>query len=129
MKRIAPFLIAFLILGAVVMAWWATRDQNAVPLPDEKKVAMERLVESQEGPRYFLPEPGTKPDEQGILWLDSVKADEQLPRILTERKWGDAEKAKVMKLLEETSEPHPSRAVGGRRINLAKLTVALDELP
>lgn len=36
MKRIAPFLIAFLILDAVVMAWWFTRDRNAMPLPDER---------------------------------------------------------------------------------------------
>ncbi|WP_367874729.1 potassium-transporting ATPase subunit C [Luteolibacter sp. Populi] len=90
---------------------------------------MERLVESQVGPRYFQPEPDTKLDEQGVLWLDSTKANEQLPRILGERKWGDSEKDKVMKLVEETSEPHPSRVVGGRRINLAKLNVALDELP
>ena len=103
--------------------WWSAPD----PLPDEKKAAMELLVEKQSGPRYF--ESVAAPDEQGIVWIDPAAAHAQIDRVLRERGWGEPQRDKVFKLIARISEPHPSRAVGGDRVNLAKLNLALDSLP
>jgi len=99
-------------------------------LPDEKKVAMERLVESQSGPRYFQAVEGKAvPDEQGEVWIDVGDAREQVERIVRARKGDEAMKERIYKLIDEAATPHPSRAVGGERASLAKLNVALDAAP
>ena len=44
---------------------------------------------------------------------------------LRERKLEESEREKLTKLINEVSEPHPSRTIGGNRVTLARLTVAL----
>lgn len=118
--------LAGLILGGLGTAWWFTRD-DAEPLPNEKKVAMERLVESQAGPAYFHPGASAPAeDENGAVWIDTAAAREQIDRIVSARKGDAVMKARISKLVDEASEPYPSRVVGGERVNLARLNVALD---
>lgn len=128
MKPSLRVFLTGLLLGGLVAAWWFTRE-DAGPLPDEKKVAMELLVNSQAGPGYFHPsDASSKPDEHGIFWIEPPVAEAQIDRILSERKLAPSSREKLVKLIKETSEPHPSRVVGGERINLARLNVALDAL-
>jgi hypothetical protein len=127
MKSPLRIFLAGLVLGGLGVAWWFARE-DAEPLPDEKKIAMERLVESQSGPRYFQVQDAT-PDEQGEVWIDIIAAREQVERIVRERKGDDAMKGWIYKLIDEAAEPHPSRTVGGERASLAKLNVALDASP
>ena len=127
MKSPLRIFLVGLILGGLGVAWWFTRD-NTAPLPDEKKVAMERLVESQAGPGYFRVQDAT-PDEQGETWIDVAAAREQVERIVRERKGDEAMKERIYKLIDEAAQPHPSRAVGGERASLAKLNIALDARP
>lgn len=122
------FLVGLFVAILGVVVWFKWRD-DAEPLPDERKVAMELLEDKQSGPGYFHPVTSpTTPDENGILWINSAEATGQIDRVIGERKLDEPAKGKILKLIQETSEPHPSRIVGGERINLARLNVALDAL-
>jgi potassium-transporting ATPase KdpC subunit len=126
-----PLLLVFLIgllLGGLAVVWWFTGRGDDERIPDEKRVAMIELEDKLSGPRYFNAEEGTVPDEQGILWIEPDKAAAQIERVLRERKLEDAagEREKLIKLINEVSEPHPSRNIGGNRVNVARLNVALD---
>lgn len=126
-----PLLIIFsgiCLCGLAVTGWYSLRN-GGERLPDEKRIAMLLLNEQRSGPGYFLPEPNAEPDEQGILWTSPSQAMGQIDRILKERRLGEGSRNQIQRLIAKTCEPHPSRAVGGERINLARLNVALDGLP
>jgi K+-transporting ATPase ATPase C chain len=128
MKPSLRIFLAGLILGCLGAAWWFTRDK-VEPIPDEKKVAMEVLVDTQAGPGYFHhADASAAPDEHGIFWIEPPAAEAQIDRIIRERKLDASSGDKLRKLIKQTTEPHPSRVVGGDRINLARLNVALDTL-
>ncbi len=120
--------IRFLFVLLVLFGLPACQEKRVEPLPDEKKVAMERLVKSQSGPEYFRAQEAAE-DENGEVWLDVVAAREQVERIVRERSGDGAMKDRILRMIEDASEPHPSRAVGGERVSVAKLNVALDALP
>jgi len=124
-KRLLSFLAGLGLAGIAAVGWIAMRENDA-PIPDEKRVAMIALEDKQSGPGYFHPEDGTQPDEQGIRWIEPDKAAAQIDRVLRERKQAETEREKLVTLINEISEPHPSRTVGGSRVNIARLNVALD---
>ena len=126
MKRPLLIFLAGLLLGGAGVVWWFIGRGNDVPIPDEKREAMIELSDKQAGPGYFHAEAGTQPDEQGILWTDPDKVTAQIERVLRERKLDDSEREKLTKLINEVTEPQPSRTIGGNRVNLARLNVALD---
>jgi K+-transporting ATPase c subunit len=126
MKRLIPFFLTGLMLAGIAAIWWFDRSGNEAPIPDEKRVAMIELGDKQSGPEYFHAEEGTKPDEQGVLWIEPDKAAAQIERVLRERKLADSEREKLTKLINEVSEPYPSRTIGGSRVSLTRLNVALD---
>ena len=129
MKAPLRIFLLILILGGMTAAWWFTRDDAGLLLPDEKRAAMELLWEKQSGPGYFHADPGeAAPDENGVVWVDANDATAEIDRIARERKFDPAHREKLAELVQEASEPHPSRAVGGYRINLARLNLALDAL-
>ena len=129
MKPSLRILLALVILLGLSTAVWLLREKNAEQLPNEKKVAMELLADKQAGAGYFHPaDASVAPDEQGVFWIEPPAAQSQIDRILRERNQDASFRDKVRKLIEETSEPHPSRIVGGERINLARLNLALDAL-
>ena len=128
MKRLLFSFIAGLLLASIAAVWWFTgrgRDGEP-PIPDEKRVAMIELENQQAGPGYFHAEAGMQPDEEGIRWIEPDKAAAQIDRVLRERKLEESDREKLTKLIDEVSEPHPSRTIGGNRVNLARLNVALD---
>lgn len=126
MKRPLLVFLAGLLLGGLVAVWWFVGRDDGERLPDEKKVAMELLTDTLTGPGYFHAPEGIAPDEHGVVWLSPVQAGDQIDRVLRERKLDAGERAKLENLIDEVSEPHPSRTIGGDRINLARLNVALD---
>ncbi|WP_035606367.1 potassium-transporting ATPase subunit C [Haloferula sp. BvORR071] len=129
MKPSFRIFLAGLTLGllAALGGWFWWRDTGQLPLPDERKVAMEVLTGSQTGPRYFHPVPNAStPDEKGILWISPAAARDQVDEVLSVRELNATARDKILKLIDETSEPHPSRIIGGERINLARLNLALD---
>lgn len=126
MKSPLRFLLLLLVLAACAAAtWWFIRASEPEQLPDEKKAAMELLIDEQRGPSYFQAGASVA-DEQGIIWIDALAARDQVERIVRERKGDEAMKTRIFKLIDEASEPHPSRAIGGERVNLARLNLALD---
>lgn len=130
MKTPIPSSRFLVVLFAIPALASCGRDDEAAKLPDEKKVAMERLVESQTGPKYFRAQEGdSTPDEQGEIWIEVAAAREQVERIVRERKGDEVMKKRIYQLIDEAAQPHPSRAVGGERASLAKLNVALDAHP
>lgn len=130
MKRFLHSLTVAAMIAGIAGAWWLIRREGVEEIPDEKKAAMELLAGTQTGPGYFHPaqDSAAKPDEHGIIWIEPVDAEAQVSRILEERKLGEPGRGKLLKLIGETSEAHPSRTVGGDRINLARLNLALDSL-
>jgi potassium-transporting ATPase KdpC subunit len=128
MKRLLLFLIAGLLVTSIAAIWWFTGrgGDGEPPIPNEKRVAMIDLENKQSGPGYFHAEPDTQPDEEGVSWIEPDKAAEQIDRVMSERKLEEGEREKLTKLINEISEPHPSRTIGGNRVNLARLNVALD---
>jgi len=129
MKAPLRILLPALVLGGLMAAWWYMREDAEPSLPDERKVAMELLSEKQTGPEYFHADPAeAAPDENGVVWVDANDATAEIDRIAGERKFDPAQREKLAKLVQEASEPHPSRAVGGYRVNLARLNLALDAL-
>ena len=127
MKRPLPILITGLrLIGIAGVISLAMCKKDEPPVPDEKRVAMLELEKTQSGPGYFHAEAGTQPDEEGVRWIEPDKAAAQIDRVLKERKLAESERETLTKLINEISEPHPSRTIGGNRVNLARLNVALD---
>ena len=127
MKRPIPhFITGLRLIGIAGVVSLAKCKKDDPPVPDEKRVAMIELEKMQSGAGYFHAEPDTQPDEGGIRWIEPDKAAAQIDRVLSERKLGESERERLTKLINEISEPHPSRTIGGNRLNLARLNVALD---
>lgn len=128
MNAMLRFLAFIGLLTCCGLLGWFFFPRADKHLPDERKVAMQMLAERQSGPGYFQPaDPAEKPDEQGIFWLPAERAGDQLDRIVRERK-GAVTRERLQKLIAEVAEPQPSRAIGGDRLNLARLNLALDAL-
>jgi K+-transporting ATPase ATPase C chain len=125
-KRLLFFLAGLLLLAGIAAVGWFAWRENDAPIPDEKRVAMIALEDMQSGPGYFHAEADTLPDDQGIRWIEPDKAAAQIDRVLRERKLEEGEREVLTKLINEVSEPHPSRTIGGNRVNVARLNVALD---
>ena len=97
-------------------------------VPQEEQAAVERaLAERYAGPRYFLAGSAAADGDEGGPWLDLVEARQQVARIAEARRLGPAGVDRIEALLDKLAEPHPSRAVGGKRLNLLRLNMALDE--
>jgi K+-transporting ATPase ATPase C chain len=129
MKHPLLVFLAGLLIGGFVAVWWFVWRDDGERLPDDKRTAMILLEETQSGPGYFHPaDPAAAPDEQGVFWLTPAQAIDQIDRVMRERKLDESEREKLSKLINETCEPHPSRTIGGDRIRVTRLNVALDAM-
>ena len=136
-------LLTFIVIGAVVLVALIlgiteikeSRQRDGLVIPDEKTVAVERLVEMLTGPRYFLMAPGEAMDSAGVVsasapspHISPTSARRQVERIAKERNFSPETTAKIHKLIERLSEAPKSRGVGKDHVNLLRLNLALDEL-
>ncbi len=122
----AGTLAVLFILFAVIARLLSSANQSSVPIPDEKAAAQALLEEKLSGPRYF--QCGEPAAELTRPYITPAQAREQLDRVVTERKLDTAGRARVEALIQELTEPSPSRMVGTERLNSLKLNLALDEM-
>ena len=125
-KRTLIALSSILAAAAIFFILWFTR-RSETPLPNEKVVAMEQLAEKLSGPRYFNASVAGFPDADGP-WIKPEKVRLQADRVILERHWGPRGRAELDRLISQLSEPEPSRMVGGYRIPLERLNLALDAI-
>ena len=119
--------ISAVLTAAVIFLIWKFTHRSEIPVPDEKVVAMELLEEKLSGPRYFnAPVSGTQ-DADGP-WIGLEEARLQEDRVILERHWGESERTELDQLMSQLSEPKPERMVGGYRIPLERLNLALDAI-
>lgn len=123
-------IVTVALLIAVISIGWVTylmRGVSPVSEKEEIAVATALLAEKLSGPRYFnAPVPGTS--EEGGPWIDVADAESQLARIAAERKLRPEAIRELEQLIVKLTEPHPSRIVGGKRINLPRLNLSLDSI-
>lgn len=118
-----------LLIAVIAIGWvtYLTRGVSPVSEKEEIAVATALLAEKLSGPRYFnAPAPGTS--EEGGPWIDVADAESQLARIAAERKLRPDAIRELEQLIVKLTEPHPSRIVGGKRINLPRLNLSLDSI-
>ena len=98
-------------------------------MPKEEKAAVDRaLLDKYAGPRYFHTGSVVWDQDEGGPWLDLVEARQQVARVAEARALGPDGAERIEGLLDDLAETQPSRAVGGKRLNLFRLNMALDEL-
>ncbi len=118
-----------LLIAVIAIGWvtYLTRGVSPVSEKEEIAVATALLAEKLSGPRYFnAPVPGIS--EEGGPWIDVADAESQLARIAAERKLRPEAIRELEQLIVKLTESHPSRIVGGKRINLPRLNLSLDSI-
>lgn len=122
-SRIQWITVLIAVLGLIGILKIRSR-LNQPPPPDEKAAGLALLAEKLSGPRYFT----STTQEEGQLWIRPQDAVSQLPRIMAERKLGPDANRKIHDLIDRLTVPPASRMVGGERINLLQLNLALDSI-
>ncbi|BCU77104.1 potassium-transporting ATPase subunit C [Luteolibacter sp. LG18] len=123
--KLAVVLAVAIALVAIGLVQWKHRD--GLSIPDEKVAGVELLAKTQSGPGYFHAA-NESTAEDGGPWITPDEANAQLDRVVSVRKLSGAGMEKVKLLVSKLTEPHPSRLVGGERIPLVRLNLALDEI-
>lgn len=107
------------------------RHRPRFAVPDEKVAGVALLAEKLAGPGYFhasaVKEPG--PFEEGGPWIGVEDAQMQVPRVVMERHLDMEKAAAIKQLISQLAEAHPSRTIGGERVNLVRLNLAVDGGP
>lgn len=119
----------WIILGVATMCISACgkREPAPVSLEEERAAADALLVAKLSGPRYFSAAADAVPEDGGP-WIKVHEARSQMPRVIAERKLGPEGVRAVELLIETMTEHHPSRVLGGTRINLPRLNLSLDSI-
>lgn len=112
---------------AAIVKYRAHRAVRPVSTREEVVVAETLLAEKLSGPRYFNAAISGIRDEGGP-WINVTDALSQVSRVAGERMLGPEGIREIRRLIEKLTEPHPSRMVGGERINLLRLNLSLDSV-
>lgn len=119
--------VLFLFFSGVAHFMRSHREGQKTSIPDEKVVAERLLAEKLTGPRYF--KLGESTVETPHPYLSSFQARQQIEGVAKERGLDAEGVKKVEALIDQLTEPPPSRAIGTDRVNVWRLNLALDELP
>jgi len=117
--------LALLAIGVGRFAW--NHNERNLTIPDEKQAGLALLSQKLSGPGYFSDAKASHDDEG--TWITPADARDQADRVIKERKFDETRCGKLKQLVIDLTEPPSSRIVGGDRINLVRLNLALDELP
>ncbi|MEO5715644.1 MAG: potassium-transporting ATPase subunit C [Luteolibacter sp.] len=119
-----------LVIAVIAIGWIKYPMRHGVlPVSEREAIhaAESLLARKLSGPRYFnVPVAGIK--EEGGPWIGAADARSQVPKITAERKLGPESAREIDRLIGQMTEPHPSRMVGGERINLLRLNLSLDSI-
>lgn len=120
LKWITVLVTALALIGILVIRF----QLNQPAPPDEKAAGLALLAEKLSGPRYF----NSDTREEGELWISPTEAREQAPHVAAERRLDASSTRKIGELIDRLTIPPASRIVGGERINLLQLNLALDAI-
>ncbi len=119
--------ITIILALAVMFPLWKFVRRNEIQVPDEKAAAMALLEAKLTGPRYFnAPAAGIKNADGPWIALEEVRLQQE--RVILERHWDQHRRDELDRLISQLSEPEPARMVGGSRIPLERLNLALDAI-
>lgn len=120
--------VAISLLAVVCVATYRQQQSVRIVSPAEEAAVAEALLgEKLSGPRYFNATLGGI-QEEGGPWIGVTEAIAQVPRIATVRKLSPGATQKLRRLIDQMTESHPYRSVGGERIDLPRLNLSLDSL-
>jgi K+-transporting ATPase c subunit len=123
-------LVTALFLAPIV---WNVRDhltRAPVAIPNEQIAGLKLLAQKFTGPRYFQPE-DTENKNASVpekYYISIASAKRQLEHVALERKLSDEQVSRVNAIIEQITEPPPSRVLGQNSVNVLRLNLALDEL-
>lgn len=127
-RRIAILVTMIVVTGGSLLWVFRRLEDRALNLPDEKAAGVALLSSTMKGPRYFQGADTEAAKEEGGPWITPQEAEAQLPRVVAERKLDGAGARYLGRVIRKLTEPHPSRMVGGERIKLVRLNLALDTI-
>ncbi len=124
-----------IIAGAAVLAVlaWAFVEFEKSQVVQRENARIERiaaeslLAEKLSGPRYFSA-PLSGISEEGGPWINVSDVRSQVERVAKERNLTPDKVRDLERLIDQMADLHPSRAIGGARISLNALNLALDRL-
>lgn len=122
-------LLALLFLAPIAFNIYEHLSRPPLVIPDEQLAGQELLAKKFAGPLYFQPEQqdaAIPPSDKYYITVASARS--QAARIAVERKLNAAEVAKLHAIIENITEPPPSRVVGQDRVSTVRLNLALDAL-
>ena len=103
------------------------RKTSVVSAPQERAVAESILTQKLSGPGYFRASDAGI-EEDGGPWISVSDAIQQIPGVVAQRNLGADGTREIEKIVSLLAEPHPSRRVGGERIQLSRLNLSLDAI-
>lgn len=118
--------VAVIALTEAGVLWWTYRPQPLM-IPNEKTAGVALLASTQQGAGYFHTASGAA-DEPNGPWIRFHEVQAQTDRVIRERNFSPQKIEQLQKLIAKLTEDHPSRAVGGERLQLVRLNLALDEI-
>ncbi len=132
-KYAIGLLIGLVIAVFLTPIFWNIHDHLTrvpVPVPDEQIAGLKLLAEKFTGPRYFQPDTtenksSTVPEK---YYVSIASAKRQLEQVALERKLSGDQVSRLNAIIENITEPPPSRVLGQNSVNVLRLNLALDEM-
>jgi K+-transporting ATPase c subunit len=120
------------ILALFLAIWIYRSGTEKSSVPNETAAGLKLLSREFAGPGYFHLDPSVTnqpPSESHPDYcITANAAREQIGRVLAERNWTTNRAADLERIVDRLAEAPESRAVGGAKVNVLRLNLALDEL-
>ncbi len=119
------WLLPVAVAAGVMFLAWHEKGPRPVSGEEARETAERLLAREMTGPRYFSA-PVTAIQEEGGPWIDVPDAVAQTQGVAAARGLTAGQIEELKKIATRLAEPHPSRVVGGGRINLNQLNLTID---
>ena len=119
-------IMAAALTGTAIVQCQCHRARDITPVSerDARTAAEQLLVQKLSGPRYF----SVSYWETGEPWITVDDARAQVQRVAAARQLDTTGQQTIRQLIDDMSEPHPHRIVGGERVRVSRLNLSLDTL-